>query len=292
MPPRLLLALAFAVGALGGCFLSPNIPPSFRYACDTDDDCAVFNCRGDEVSIRDAEAAGLVAGCDTPEADADPTSAYGYRQRCVSGLCQFPCELPSFQSDCPSSKGYNFCFNGNCSHLCGTDTKRYPDPDATCPNPQECVIFGEDIDLALLSAIPSSSSSSSNPFGGSSGINVAQLEGAGVCGVRCDSAEAPPCDPGEYCSGALCLPGCDQPNAVPCADGQTCAAYGEFSACLPSCSADVPCASGQVCVPGLNVCVPSCVGADATPCTDGYTCDPNLTICVPDAGGSTSGSTG
>ncbi len=280
MSPRSLLALAFAAGALGGCFLSPNVPPSFRYACETDDDCAVFNCQGDEVAIRDAKAAGLVEGCDTPEADADPASAYGYRQRCVSGLCQFPCELSTFQSDCPTGKGYNFCINDSCAHLCGTDTKKYPDPDATCPNPQECVIFGEDIDLALL---PSSLGS------GSLGGSLSSLEGTGVCGVRCDAPDAPPCGPGEYCSGVLCLPGCDQPGAVPCETGQQCVAFGGFSACLQNCSADAPCPSGQVCVAGVNACAPTCVGADATPCTDGYTCDPTLEICVPDGA---SGSTG
>ena len=161
MPPRLLLAVAFAAGVLGGCFLSPNVPPSFRYACETDDDCLVLNCRGDEVSIRDAEAAGLEQGCDTPEAKDDQTSAYSYRQRCVSGLCQFPCELATYQADCPASKGYNFCFNGSCSTLCGLDTKHYPDPDSTCPDPQKCAIFGEDIDTDLLAGFLSSSSSSS-----------------------------------------------------------------------------------------------------------------------------------
>ena len=297
MPPRLLLAVAFAAGVLGGCFLSPNVPPSFRYACETDDDCLVLNCRGDEVSIRDAEAAGLAQGCDTPEAKDDQTSAYAYRQRCVSGLCQFPCELATFQDDCPTGKGYNFCFNGSCSSLCGLDTKHYPDPDSTCPDPQKCAIFGEDIDTDLLAGFLSSSSSSSgssSPLGGSSSVSLKQLidQGAGVCGLRCDADGAPPCAPGEYCSGALCLPGCDQPGAVPCVDGQKCVALGGFSACLATCSADIPCPSSQVCVPGLDVCVTTCVGVDAVPCVDGFTCDPTLEICLPDDIGSTSGSTG
>lgn len=294
MPPRLLLALAFSVGALGGCFLSPNVPPSFRYTCETDDDCAVVTCRDDVLPIRDAEAQGLAVGCDTPEAIADPTSAYGYRQRCVSGLCQFPCALASYQNDCPTGKGYNFCFNGNCAHLCGTDDARYPDADATCPDPQKCVIFGEDIDLGALSAfLPSGGggqSGGSSQFGGSSqALDLNELEGAGICGVRCDAEGAPACAPGEYCSGAMCLPGCDKPGATPCVDGQTCVAFGGFSACLATCSADAPCPEGLVCAPGVNVCVTTCIGADAVPCTDGFTCDPTLEICVPDDGALTTG---
>lgn len=294
MPRRLLLTLAFAVGALGGCFLSPNVPPTFRYTCETDDDCAVVTCLDDTVPWPVARARGLAQGCDTDEAKADPSSAYSARQRCVSGLCQFPCALESYQNDCPSGKGYNFCFNGNCAHLCGTDTARYPDPDATCPDPQKCVIFGEDIDLGLLQPfLPSGSSgsgsNSSNPFGGgSNSVNLNDLEGAGVCGLRCDAEGAPPCAPGQYCSGAMCLPGCMHEGATPCLDGQKCVELGAFSACLAECSDSAPCPEDQVCAPFVNVCTPTCVGANAVMCLEGFTCDPTYEICVPD-GASTTG---
>lgn len=304
MPRRLLLTLAFAVGALGGCFLSPNVPPSFRYSCKTDDDCAVLTCRDDNVPWPTAKAQGLMPGrCDSDEAKANPTGYYGFRQQCVAGLCQFPCALESYSNDCPSGKGYNFCLNSTCSTLCGTDPTRFPDPDATCPEPQNCVIFGEDIDLGPLKALlPSGGGGggggSSNPFGGgSSSIDFDELEGSGVCGLRCDADGAPPCAPGNYCSGAMCLPGCSQPGATPCLDGQDCVEVGGFSACLTTCDPGMPgttCLEDQVCVPGLGVCVDSCVGTNAVDCVEGFTCDPTLEICVPDdfGGMTTSSGTG
>ena len=90
MPRRLLLSLAFAVGALGGCFLAPNVPPSFRYSCETDDDCAVVTCRDDTVAWPVAKAKGLQEGCFSDDAKAHPTNYYGHRQQCISGLCQSP----------------------------------------------------------------------------------------------------------------------------------------------------------------------------------------------------------
>jgi hypothetical protein len=288
MPRRLLLSLAFAVGALGGCFLSPNVPPSFRYSCQTDDDCAVLTCLDDTLAWPIAKARGLKQGCDSDEAKASPSGFYGYRQQCVAGLCQYPCALESFSDDCPSGKGYNFCLNGSCSTLCGTDPARFPDPDATCPDPQKCVIFGEDIDLGPLQAFlggGGGGGGSSSPFGGgSSSIDINDLEGAGVCGVRCDAEGAPPCAPGQYCSGAMCLPGCSQPGATPCLDGQQCVEISGFSACLTTCDPNVAtsCPEDQVCAPLVNVCVARCVGADAVACQDGFTCDPDYEICVPD----------
>lgn len=300
MPRRLLLALAFAVGALGGCFLSPNVPPTFRYSCETDDDCAVLSCRDDVIAWPTAKARGMTEGCGTESAQADPTSAYGYRQRCVSGLCQYPCGLATFSNDCPSGRGYNFCLNGNCANFCGTDPERFPDPDATCPDPQGCVIFGEDIDLGALSALlPSGgggqSGGSSSPFGGGSqAIDINDLEGAGVCGIRCDAKDAPPCEPGEYCSGAMCLPGCNQPGATPCLDGEQCVEFGAFAACLVKCdpNAASPCPEDQVCAPFVNVCTPRCVGANAVECLEGFTCDPDYEICVPDAATTGTGTSG
>lgn len=300
MPRRLSLALALAVGGLGGCFLSPNVPPSFRYACGGDEDCAVLTCLGDAVDARTAKEQGLKSaselekGCDAPEAKADPSGYYEYRQSCTNGLCEYPCALESFQADCPGGKGYNFCLNGSCSHFCGTNTDRYPDVDSTCPDPQSCLIFGDDIDLdGILAFLPSGGggSSSSNPFG-SSGVDFTQLEGSGVCGLRCDAEDALPCPAGYYCPGAMCLPGCDKDGATPCAEGSTCIAFGGFSACLATCdpAAATPCPEGQICAPVVNVCVDTC--ASDSECADGLVCDPDLMTCVPDAGASSSGSGG
>lgn len=289
MPRRLLLSLAFAVGALGGCFLSPNVPPSFRYSCQTDDDCAVLTCLDDTIMWPEAQARGLKQGCSSDEALANPSGFYGYRQQCVSGLCQFPCELATYRNDCPSGKGYNFCFNGSCSTLCGTDAERFPDPNATCPDPQKCLIFGAeyDIDLGpLQDFLPGGGGGGGGSSqGGSGSVNINDLEGeAGVCGIRCDAKGAPACAPGEYCNGALCLPGCDQPGAVPCLDGQQCVSFGGFAACLATCDPNVAtaCPEGQACAPVVNVCVPRCVGVGAVTCQDGFTCDPDYEICVPD----------
>lgn len=296
MPRRARLVLAFALGGVGGCFLSPNVPPSFRYSCDVDEDCAVLTCLGDAVKISAASgikpASDLERGCDDPKAKADPSAYYSQRQICSAGLCEYPCALESFQDDCPSGKGYNFCFNGACSHLCGTDTKRVPDPDSTCPGDQACQIFGEDIDLTgLESFLPTGGgSSSSNPFGGSS-VDLTSLEGAGVCGLRCDAEGAPACPPGYYCPGVMCLPGCAEDGATPCAEGSTCLSLGSFSTCLVQCDPADPasCAEGEICAPVVNVCVTSCTSDDE--CPDGFVCDPDFMTCVPDAGTSSSGTT-
>lgn len=291
MPRRLHFALALAIGGLGGCFLAPNVPPSFRYSCEVDDDCAVLTCLGDPVDARVARERGLKAaselerGCNSPEAKKDPSGYYAYQQSCISGLCEYPCGLESYQADCPTGKGYNFCLNGACAHFCGTNTDRYPDPDSTCPSSQSCLIFGEDIDLdAISDLLPSS--------GGGNSVNFDQLYGSGVCGVRCDDEDAPPCPAGYYCPGAMCLPGCDQPGATDCAEGSTCFAFGGFSACLATCdpNAATPCPEGQICAPVVNVCVDTC--ASDFECADGLVCDPDLQTCVPDAGTSSSGSSG
>lgn len=286
MPPRSLF-VAFLAGALGGCFLGPNIPPTFRYACEVDDDCLVLNCQDDEIQIADAKARGLLEaadlekGCNSLEAVADPTKYIEYRQKCIGGLCQFPCGLSTFPQDCPEDKGYNFCFNGGCSHICGADAKRVPDPDAACPVTQSCMVFDEEIDLETFAPYL--------PSGG--GNSPAQLiamlpPGAGVCGRRCDDEGAPPCPAGQYCSGVLCMPDCDHPDATPCLEDEVCFAVGEFSACLGKCDPSDPesCETGQICVAGLDICAPTCVGPGATECGEGFTCDLDLLICVPEGG--------
>src|SRR5690606_28992037 len=140
-----LLALAFVFGAVGGCFLSPNPPPSFRFNCAVDDDCRVLTCLGDLMAIPAAEAAGLTLAEDCAKIPEDEQSQYyEARQTCRGGLCEYPCEIGS--GECPAGKGYNFCFNGACATACGNDLERFPDPDATCSNPQACMIIGDDIE--------------------------------------------------------------------------------------------------------------------------------------------------
>lgn len=290
MSPRLLLALAFALGAVGGCFLSPNVPPSFRYRCKADADCMVLSCLGDLIPVPEAEARGMqpAENCELVP-DGEDSLYYEARQVCRDGLCEYPCDITRGAADCPSGKGYNFCFNGACATACGNDLERYPDPDATCSSPQRCIIFGEDIELALLEDYrPSGGGGGGATFvggGGGGGFDVEDYEGTGICGVRCDDDDALPCPPGQYCSGAMCLPDCAHPDATPCAEGRTCFSYGQFSTCLVTCDPNAtttPCDEDEVCVVGLGICLPTCVGETGISCRDGYVCDEMLKICVPE----------
>lgn len=300
MSPRLLLALAFALGAVGGCFLSPNVPPSFRYRCKADADCRVLSCGGDPIAIPDADARGMQLAEDCGDIpDGEENLYYEARQVCRDDLCEFPCDITRGSADCPSGKGYNFCFNGNCATACGQDLERFPDPDATCSSPQRCVIFGEDIELALLEDFRPSSGGGGSSFigggGGGGGSSIEDYEGTGICGVRCDAKDALACPPGQYCSGAMCLPDCDHPDATPCAEGRACFAFGEFSACLVTCDPNAtttPCAEDEVCVAGLGICRPSCVGEAASPCQSGFVCDEGLKICIPETDTTGTGTSG
>lgn len=281
------LFIAFVAGVVGGCYLRPAPPPGFRYSCDADDDCQALDCGGKAISL--AAAAELIEGCDSAEVQANPALGVAYRQSCRGGLCEYPCGLLTYQQDCPTTEGFAFCFNGACASLCGTDDfnkyKGYESNDDFCTEPQTCIPLGPDgIDPALLG--------SSGGGGGSSNL----AEGAGFCGQRCDAKDAPPCPAGQYCTGALCVPGCDNPEATPCDDGEVCIALAGYSSCLVTCDPNKPgsCGAGNVCVTGLNICQPTCVGEDAIECSDGFACDPDLEICLPisfDTDGGSSSST-
>lgn len=281
------LFIAFVAGVVGGCYLRPAPPPGFRYSCDADDDCQALDCGGKAISL--AAAAELIEGCDSAEVQANPALGVAYRQSCRGGLCEYPCGLLTYQQDCPTTEGFAFCFNGACASLCGTDDfnkyKGYESNDDFCTEPQTCIPLGPDgIDPALLG--------SSGGGGGSSNL----AEGAGFCGQRCDAKDAPPCPAGQYCTGALCVPGCDNPEATPCDDGEVCIALAGYSSCLVTCDPNKPgsCGAGNVCVTGLNICQATCVGEDAIECSDGFACDPDLEICLPisfDTDGGSSSST-
>jgi hypothetical protein len=289
---RIFLA-AFVAGVVGGCYLRPAPPPGFRFVCQTDDDCLALDCGGKAISLE--AAADLIEGCDSIEVMNDPSLGVGYRQSCRAGLCEYSCDLFTFQQDCPSTEGFSFCFNGACANLCGTDDytkyKGLESNDDFCTDPQVCVPIADgSIDPKVFAQLS----------GGGGGGGSTLPEGAGFCGQRCDAADAPACPPGQYCTGALCLPGCDEPTATPCSEGTQCVAFGELSSCLVLCDPDVDgvCGEGNVCVGfgGINVCQPDCLIDEDFECQDGYTCNPDLSICVPisvdtDGGGESSGTT-
>jgi hypothetical protein len=271
---RRLFIAAFVAGVAGGCFLKPANAPGFRYSCETDADCLARDCTGTMISM--AAAKDKFDGCEREEVVADGTLGVGYRQKCVAGLCEFPCDLFTFQDDCPDNSGFSFCFNGVCANTCGTDDySRYgfASNDDYCTDPQTCIPIGEGgIDAELFAG-----------FSGGTGGASSLPDGAGFCGLRCDAEGAPDCPPGQYCTGALCIPGCTDPEATPCPAGTICLGAGELAACLTACdaAAELPCPEGQVCVPGLNVCQPSCVGETGVDCAEGFECDIDLGVCVP-----------
>ena len=282
---------AFVAGVIGGCYLRPAPPPGFRYSCDADDDCLALDCGGKAISL--ADAANLIEGCDSVEVKANPALGVSHRQSCRAGLCEYPCDLFTYQQDCPTTEGFAFCFNGACANLCGTDDytkyKGYESNDDFCTDPQSCITIktaegtDPDIDPDLLASFTGS---------GQGGLNLGTLaDGTGFCGQRCDAKDALPCPAGQYCTGALCLPGCNEPTATPCGDGKVCIALAGYSSCLTSCDVNQAdsCAVGEVCVPGFNVCQPTCVGDNVIECPDTFACDGTLKICLPVGGDSDSG---
>lgn len=294
---RSLFIAALVAGIVGGCYLRPAPPPAFRYACDEDNDCLAVDCGGKAISLE--EAAKLIDGCDSVEVKDNPALGVSHRQTCRAGLCEYPCDILTFQTDCPSTEGFAFCFNGACANLCGNDDytkyKGLESNDDFCTDPQKCISIkapeGEDPDI---------SSDVLGPFtgGGQGGLSLNGLaDGAGFCGVRCDAKGALPCPGGQYCTGALCVPGCDHEDATPCGEGKICIALAGYSSCLVTCDPmqKDSCGEGEVCVPGVNVCQPTCVGEDAIDCPDTFACDADLQICLPisidsDSGGDSSSS--
>lgn len=278
---RSFLIAAFVAGVVGGCYLRPTPPPAFRYACDADDDCLALDCGGKAISLE--AAAKLIDGCDSVEVKSNPARGVSHRQSCRAGLCEYPCDLFTYQQDCPTTEGFAFCFNGACANLCGADDytnyKGYESNDDFCTEPQQClsikVAKGEEPDIGgdIL-----------DPFTGQGSLNLNGLaDGAGFCGQRCDASDALPCPGGQFCSGALCLPGCDKEGATPCNDGKICIAIAGFSSCLTRCDPmkETSCGEGEVCVAGFNVCQPTCIGDGAIMCNDGFECDAENKICLP-----------
>jgi len=284
------LSAGLISGVIGGCYLRPSPAPGFRFSCDDVSDCQALDCSGASISPEKADT--LVEGCDSVEVKADPTLGVRARQTCMSGLCEYPCDLFTSRLDCPSSEGFQFCLNGACANLCGTDdyTKyKFDSNDDFCAESQTCIPFdASGLDPAVLAPLGAGGGQSQGSFD----INSLPT-GAGMCGTRCDAAGAPACPAGQYCTGALCLPGCDQSTATPCDSGTKCIALAGFSSCLVACTpgddAMGSCAVGEVCVPGLEVCQPTCIGLDAVECPETFECDQNLAICIPVGGDETTG---
>jgi hypothetical protein len=287
------LSAGLISGVIGGCFLRPAASPGFRFACQEDDECQALDCSGTTISRE--KAATLIEGCDSLEVKADPTLGLAFRQSCVAGLCEYRCDLLTAAEDCPASEGLLFCFNGVCASRCGTDdyTKyKFDSNDDFCTDPQTCVpLDASGIDPVLFDSLGGGGGGQGGGQGGQSSAPRDLIEGEGFCGLRCDAAGAPACPPGQYCTGALCLPGCDEATATPCDAGTTCIAFGGFSSCLTTCESGTPesCPEGEICVQGFNVCRPTCLGADAVECPENFQCDVNLAICLPVGGEESTG---
>ncbi len=285
---RVALISGLISGVIGGCYLRPAPGPGFRFACQDDTQCQALDCSGATISLAKAET--LIDGCDSLEVKAEPTLGRRARQTCMSGLCEYPCDLQTFKLDCPSGQGFQFCFNGACASLCGTDDYakyKFDSNDDFCASSQTCIPFDESgLDPDVLAPLG---------VGGGQGQGSFSIDslptGAGMCGTRCDAEGAPACPPGQFCTGALCVPGCDQATATPCDAGTKCVALAGFSSCLVACDSSLmdSCAVGEVCVPGLEVCQPSCIGLEAVDCPETFECDPDLAICIPVGGDPTTG---
>jgi hypothetical protein len=157
---RSLFIAAFVAGFAGGCFLRPIPAPGFRHACESAKDCQALDCKGNAISLD--EAAELIIGCDDPEVLADPTKGVAFRQSCVAGLCSYSCSLATFQTDCPSTEGFQFCFNSVCATVCGAGDPASYDLDSNdgfCTTPQTCVPLSPRTASTSASSAPSAAPS-------------------------------------------------------------------------------------------------------------------------------------
>ena len=150
--------LGLMAGIIAGCMTSVGLPPQFRFSCASDDDCQVIT---------------------------DENGDTMYEEKCISGLCQYPCNgtiLTNISGECPAEKEFFGCFNGVCSHLCDNVTE-------LCRHPQVCVVQDIEIPPEFADQIPG-------------GID---LEQTGICGIRCDAEGAPPCPNEQICLEGVCL---------------------------------------------------------------------------------------
>jgi hypothetical protein len=167
------LGAALGLGSVLGisCYAEPQRPSTFRYACDSNDDC-----NPDEI--------------------------------CRRGLCEVPCsqleeaageatdEDPS-DDPCPQASGYAACFNGVCANTCAVGS-------SWCAKGQEC------IDLAALGIDVSGSSDVPLGICGFQcepgddicpGSEVCLM---GFCVIDCSMGQV--CPDGLECVFGVCLP--------------------------------------------------------------------------------------
>ncbi|MCA9587378.1 MAG: hypothetical protein KC657_18755 [Myxococcales bacterium] len=156
---RSLFALALGFGLIAGCFTSVFTPPTFRYTCETDDDCKAT-------------------------VDEDPDAEL--TQKCIAGLCQYPCTgwiLAPVDGECPSDSFG--CFNGACATVCDVETNQ-------CSAPQSCLGFGIPDEYA-------------EDFARQLGLTTDELAAKGVCGLACDDPDAPACPGDQLCVEGACI---------------------------------------------------------------------------------------
>lgn len=122
-------------------------------------------------------------------------------QSCRAGLCETPCTPDTFDEVC-TDDSHLVCLNGVCSSGCEVGK-------TTCPAAQEC------LDLGV------------NLSSGGSFISGGSTAKVGVCGRRCDPANAASCPNGDVCVEGFCLTPCT--DATECSAGFTC----QLGLCLP-----------------------------------------------------------
>lgn len=163
--------VGLAVGLFAGCFRQVPTSSVFHYECTSDDECS---------ALLDNDGEPML------DANGDP-----FVERCIQGLCQYPCggslvDLfnPMADNGCPPDNNF-FCFNGTCTNLC--DGAVDPPP---CSAPHTCIEFasldtfaGSEDAAAYLEMLPS--------------------ERSGLCGVLCEDAED--CPEGQLCLSGVCL---------------------------------------------------------------------------------------
>lgn len=141
----------------GACFIETPPPPAARYTCES------------------------TADCDDGET-------------CASGLCQVPCTLGTFTSDCDQSQGFASCYNGYCAHLCEVG-------ESNCTDPQSCIPlgFGTTTDGGAVGICGQSCAVTGCPASET-------CTATGLCATTCADGDATACAEGELCIEDICVP--------------------------------------------------------------------------------------
>ena len=244
---------AAVIGVAIGCYSDRLPPPTYRYVCQTNDDC---NC------TADTDGDQIDPDCH----DHHTGSEWG--EVCISGLCQFPCTLANSSIRCaqdpakPITGSFATCFDQVCSSTCRIGKN-------DCYGPQKCLR----IPGALSSLVGGGGGGGGNPLGGGG----SSTEAIGLCGVACQSSAdcngGTACIPYGYCSNECDKHG-DCTNASACLSASDCGMNGacgiDSGYCLDSCASDDDCYKGFACVGDMCVPVETCKTDDD--CAAGGTC--------------------